>query len=171
VSRLFFGGYVIAVLWLCAGCSFSERKQCGKDSDCPSGSQCELGFCASTGEPAATGGKGGKRAPSTSNSETPGEEGGSGAQTGTTTNPAMMSEAGAGGSRTTTPNAPNGRDAGTAMTMPANMTMTPPAATGDCKATDAPRSCPISAGCDGTQRCVGTSWGGCEAPADRLNKA
>ena len=165
MSRLSFGGYVIAVLWLCTGCSFKEQKNCESDAQCKPG-RCELGFCVPI-EPAATGGRGGRRAP-TSPSETPGEEGGSGAQTGTTTNPAMMTPGGGtGGTKPTTPSTTGGSNAGT----DAGMTMKPPVMMGECKAGDAPRSCPIATGCGGTQRGVGTMWGDCEAPADRVNKA
>jgi hypothetical protein len=73
----------------------------------------------------------------------------------------------------TTPNVPNARDAGMSVTpnmgTDASIPVIMPVAMGDCKATDAPRSCTYSVGCDGTQRCVGTSWGECEPPADRLD--
>jgi hypothetical protein len=83
VNKLSFG-YGFAAWLLCAGCSFSEHKQCAADGDCGKDASCHLGYCVTSDAPAAIGGKGGQRATGTSNSETPGEGGGGGAQTGTT---------------------------------------------------------------------------------------
>ena len=164
-------GYVLTALWMISGCSFSEskRNRCKQDSDCTP-NECYRGFCVTpvSDSAGASGGKGGRGGTGTSNSQTPGEVGGAGGKTGSTSNPAMSTPGGAGGGgMSMSSSAAGGRDAGIDS---GNTTTTPPA-TGECKASDAPRSCTIPGGCMGTQRCNGSTWGDCEPPADRLSMA
>jgi len=166
-------GYVFAALWLSSGCSFSESagKSCNTPADCD-GNECYLGRCVAPETSGETGGKGGRTG--TSNAETPGTEGGSGGRTGSTASPSMTNPgtSGAGGRSMSTPSTggQGGRGGAGAPTGTggAGMMSLPPPAMGDCKASDAPRSCVYSTGCMGTQRCAGTTWGACEPPAERL---